>query len=425
MTVNIKISRYNAKLDIADLTFIVFFSSTVISVVLSKVFGFMHISRFATPFFLWGLTFLFVLCLIKYSLKRWLNSVVLYFGIVLLFLVSYIITPELAEWYSNSSWGLAYRVFRIDRGLYAFFAILLVREPKKILRNLKIVGFIWTPYLIWQAVQRIQLGYFIVTENDGITTSKSLYTLSYGYNAVFIGLIFFMIYKKNKNKIYLALGWMLCCLAITFGSRGSLIVLGCYFLIWELLKLRTDLSKQRIIRTFLLICLVVIVVPFYDYIIAALGSVLESIGIQSRTLQSLLSSAISDTNGREKIWGAAIEQINRYFPLGAGAFGDRLSAGKVLAWGYCHSIILEMLASFGLVGAIVLCVMVNKSIKIIVSDMDYELVNLFVLFFSCSIKLLISDSFWYNAHFWGALALAYLYKMRTKELQQQECSENA
>ena len=104
-------------------------------------------------------------------------------------------------------------------------------------------------------------------------------------------------------------------------------------------------------------------------------------GIHSDTITSLLNNSISDANGRDRLWAAVSEQIKNTFPLGKGAFGDRLAAGKIFSWGYSHNIFFEMIASFGVIGVIALLVLLVQSGRILITNEYEEWSPIFTIFF--------------------------------------------
>ena len=393
------------KIQLADYAFITYFSATALIALLSRILSIVGASFLARPTVLILIGVFLVLSFISVPSRRWKDCVTLYVGIAIVFLLSYLLTPELSEWYTNPNWGLAYRVFRIDRGIYAYLLIKIVEDPKRILKNLHISAIVWGLYLLLQTYQRVRLGYFITTENDGVTQAFSSDNLAYGYNCTFVALIFFARYRSSKSKGALVAGFVFSLLSVLYGSRGCLLVLGAYFIVVQYFKLREERSFKKIAFAVLLVVLIATAYFFFDAIILVVSNIVSHFGIQSTNIAKLLNNSISEANGRDRLWAAVGSQIKETFPLGKGAFGDRLAAGRVFAWGYSHNIFLEMTASFGIVGVIILIVLIIQSIRILVSKENGYYTELFAIFFCCCMKLIVSDSFWYSSFFWGAIAI--------------------
>lgn len=401
--IRISIGRLD-RAQFADYAFVAFFTAQILTAVFSRVLGILGMKN---PIVIVQilLIMLVVLAMISVPLDRWKTSIGLYIVISGIFLISYFITPELGSWYSNENWGLAYRVFRIDRGIYAFLFIKLVEDPKRIRKDLNLVAIIWGLYLLMQTFQRIRLGHFVAAGNDGVTQAISDDNMAYGYNCAFVALVFFADYRVGRRKAFLAAGLLFSLLSVVYGSRGSLLVLGAYFIVVQWFNFKKKTPARKALNIVLFIAIIGFIFFYYDLVILLISNIVGRFGIQSTNLTKLLDASISQLNGRDRLWAAVSAQIRETFPFGKGAFGDRLSAGLVFAWGYSHNIFLEMIASFGLIGVLVLAVLIIQSCRILIPRKSGEYTDLFAVFFCCSMKLLVSDSFWYSLYFWGALAL--------------------
>lgn len=405
-------------LKLVDYAFIFYFTAQILNVILSRVFSLLGIGSYVSAFHQAFIIIFIVLAMLSTDTRKW-RCLALYIFILLVFLISYILTPELGVWYTNENWGLAYRVFRIDRGIYAYLVIKLVEDPKRLMRNLNIVAILMSLYLLAQTYERIRRGYFIATANDGVTQATSADNMAYGYNCAFVALIFFAQYRNNKKKIFLIAGFLFSLLSVLYGSRGCLITLGAYFIITQYFNLQKERSVKKVILVLSFVIVIALLYLFYDALILLISNITAHFGIHSSTITSLLNNSISDANGRDRIWAAVFEQVKDTFPLGKGAFGDRLAAGKIFLWGYSHNICLEMIASFGVIGVIVLLILIVQSGRILITNKNEEWRNLFSIFFCCCMKLLVSDSFWYSSFFWGALAVgscALRYNKQRKQL---------
>ncbi len=402
--------------NIADAAFIMFFSFGVFSASISKLLSFIGIG--GTTIALVLLMMVVSLALL-YSVRFGLTDcLILYLGILMLFLISIPINPGVIKWYLNPNWGVAYRVFRPDRAIFAYLIIRLVSQKKVVERDLLIVGYINALYIMYQGLGRISLGYWEVKANDGITMLQTPYNMAYGYNAAFVSIIMFALINKNNKKWNLTIGLITAILSIIFGSRGSLIIFAAFIGIQFFLIIKEARSKLSIF-VFLLGVLVLCVVYFqYSSIITFITGMASRYGIASRNLEKLQSvSSLTASSSRDMIAELSVQGIKESFPFGKGAYGDRTSVGTVYAWGYSHNIVLEMISSFGVLGIVILLGLIIITIKIIFGSTDKTWRNIYIVFFCNSLKLLVSDSFWFLPYFWAMLAVIRCLKRDKMTLQ--------
>lgn len=400
---------------LAEAAFILYFSFSAFTTIFTKIFAFLGIGGTRV-----GLVLLVVLVLtalpfgLRYGLR---DCLILYICILFVFAISIPINPNVLEWYRDPNWGLVYRVFRPDRAIYAYLIVRLVSKKELLERDLKIVGYINFIYILHLGLGRITLGYWEILANDGITMVKSSYNMAYGYNAAFVALIMFVFLHKNNKAVHLALGIISAILSIIFGSRGVLLVFAAYVVILFCLKLKEEYSTKKLITLILAIIAFAVIYINYTSIITGVAFLAQRLGIESRNIMKLLSvSDFTTGSGRDEIAKLSIEGIKKSFPFGNGAYGDRTSVGTIFAWGYSHNIALEMLASFGVFGIIILLWIIIVSLKIIFGESDKSWRNLFILFFCNSLKLLVSDSFWYLSFFWAMLAIISCIRREKKRI---------
>lgn len=123
------------------------------------------------------------------------------------------------------------------------------------------------------------------------------------------------------------------------GCRGALLgaVISPLMYIFFFGKLDKNIKYRM---TILLVALLLIVLFFYDPILQAVSSKLTSIGLNSRTLEKLLNSSITDDSGRGKILQNAMSHVGL---LGHGLWGDRV----LLDGNYPHNVMAEILIDYG------------------------------------------------------------------------------
>ena len=397
---------------ISDTVFVVYFSFPLFQRILGKCFSFSGLNGESISLFL--LALLFCTVVLTAPSERWLKSLLLYLAIILVFLISYIYNPSVGSWYTNPNWGIWKRVFRIDRGIYAFLVVSLVPDEEHLKRDLQICGFLTLALLLWMLAGRLRAGYWMMLRNDGLTMVRSPYNMDFGYRCIFTGMIFILFKDERYKKLYTLIGYSLFLSAVIYGSRGSLLLLIAFFGIWLLRRMKTGFSSGMILFFFALFVAGIIFLVFNRSGLAWMQNLLRSLNLSSRTLNLLLKGKLNDSFAREKIWAVAQQMIRDKFPLGYGAYGDRTVIGALYAWGYSHNIVLEFVASFGILGILLFIAIIYTSLRIILNHKKEVWRSCFILFFICSLKLLISDSFWFNPYFWAAAAIVSVYDRRSR-----------
>ncbi len=170
------------------------------------------------------------------------------------------------------------------------------------------------------------------------------------------------------------------------GCRGAVLGLVISPLLYIFFFGKVDRNiKYR--TTILLVALLFIVLFFYDSILQAVSSKLTDIGIESRNLEKLLSSSITDDSGRENILRKTMSNVGL---LGHGLWGAQV----ILNGKYPHNIVAEILVDYGWVLGIgilgrIAYVLLNGFIK---AD-KFKSVVLCALLSSGIVRLLLSGSF--------------------------------
>lgn len=402
-----------------DLAFVLFFSEAAIRAFVSTILNYVGMSFFRNIVILGIhiLTAIFIVIGIFTTNKgKSRDGIVLYLIIALTFFVSYLINPGVASWYTDDVYGLSQTVFVMNGGVLAYIIIRLQISKERIFSNLKMCNVLWILYLFYLTMSRIQLGYWETTSVTGLAV-HSAYHMSYGYNCAFICTLNYILWKKERRAIYIPFTIVFFTTSIMFGSRGVILV----YMLFVAAQVWTSLQKSKSWKKLLLITFVVItallIFTFYSQILYAVQAALHSLGIESRTLNSLLMGEFTEANGRDRIWQIVSEMIKNKFPLGYGAYGDRPIVGQYYGWGYSHNIFLELTVSFGFVGVIISAFLVFSSVRLIINTKDQDWNMLFVLFFVNCGQLLISNSFWYLSYFWAAIAIGTSY---SKELKKNE-----
>lgn len=391
--------------NIIDIAFILFFCSSFLNRIFAFILSRIGLSGMAIYITCICIYLPIILIWIKVKKIKNYDFFILLIGIICFIAITYLIHPEYEFWYKRNYYGIWDYVLRPDNGIYAYLFIRLVNDPKRILKNLKICGWIMYLYYAYQLAGALSVGYWIVTNANGIPEQLS-YDLSFGYNVLFFTIVF-MYYALDKRNISDITGSLIGIVMILLGgSRGPFMCIVIFIILFVLMKLRESNSfNKRIVGILLIALCAAIIAIFYENIILLISSVFETLGVSSRTLQMLLSGSISDDNGRQEIWNAAIQMI-RDNPFGYGALGTRHVIYYLHDVGHCHQVFLEILVDFGVIagGIIILFCLVN-SLKILFLKRNEKWSWVFLIFFSRACQLILSGTYWHVFSFWACLGI--------------------
>lgn len=456
-----------ANFTIRDLALIMFFSAPQFDNLFTKLLG----SSAGKSVLLVAFFVVYILAIydeIKYDNGKGIAKFLYIFLFTqIIFIISYVINPDLLTWFTHQNWGLQVRFYPLTSGFYALLVILLVREPERILDDLKVVVLIRFAHGLLEYLNFVRRGGWLLVQNDGITEKLYDYNMGFGYSMTFIALVCCIIFCLKKDWIFFFIGFVATSLSILYGSRGVIIVYAVfvflYFLQLEkenkiralhysfqvsilllgflifyfkgihltlfltilistgLFSVEYYVLRKKTYKDILLIsqifCLGIIATLLTGYFMLDYGGM--STGF--RNVDKLLSFSFMKANGRDSIWLSSFQGIKSLFPFGGGAFGDRLYVDSRFQWGYSHNIFLEMTLSFGIIGLLFTTFVFLKAINNFLNkkfDVNYRFILL--VFISMCTKLLISDSFWYSMEFWGLVSLLIVgryYQLDKREIR--------
>ena len=225
------------------------------------------------------------------------------------------------------------------------------------------------------------------------------YDMSLGYHCLFPTLILLWDYVQNRKIITLISILVLFTSILLFGSRGpllSLTLFGTFFFVRFLIhnnKYWQVVFVMILIFTFLLL---------YKQIVVALGDLVSSFGLYSRTLTMLSSSDTVNMTGREEIYDTLISIIQND-PLTIRGINAEWSLFGI----YAHNIILELLYQLGFIlGGIALIYIFWRAFQtLLFNKLDSKRIFCIVLIFSSLPPLFFSGSFWASQMFWMWMAV--------------------
>ena len=334
--------------------------------------------------------------------------VCVYSIVALFFIITLSAHPEYEYWYNRELYGVAYTIFRPDNG--ALWAVLMVEmcgSYERLFKNLKYAAAIIFIHNLYLAYSAEAVGYWTFFSESGEVARRN-YDLDFGYNMAFVSIVALITAIREKKPGFWAA--VCCCvvLDLRFGSRGSLL---CIAVAVVLLTVFSDGSiKKKLFTTSLLVVVTVFLLTNIEAVLLSAADILHNtLGINSRTVTSLLQGDLFDDNGRDGIYTIAQNAL-RLNPNGYGAYGDRAIIGPFYYWGYSHSIIYEMALNFGVIGAAIILVgLCALTIYCLFKSRNSYFRSATILSISMCMRLVVSDTFWGNSYFWMLVGILLLY----------------
>ena len=407
--VKLRIPRWQADELIAAFIFISYFCSDIFKSVITRLFG----RGVFDPLFNILFISLIILFLATKKRDRLLAPLICYLIITVLFVATILIHPDYKDWYFERSYGIQIQFFRATGGIWAFLAVYLIADKEKLHQLLRICCLLLFVFLCFRFMTARARGYWVVYDAN-YNRIKLSYDLGFGYSMLFTVVFFAAEAYLHRKKLYyipFAIGSVII---LVSGSRGAIIWAVAVFIFMMPYRWGSMSRKERRRSLLLVILLVPLLWLFYlnyEELSQGLVRFLARHGISSRSLNALLSGEFSEANGRDTIYKITIERIKEGGWLGNGVFGERTAVGQKFRWGYAHNIVLEVYAAFGYLGGtiVMLALIVSIISTAIRSKTPIEQV-IFITFFGTSMKLLLSDSFWFNSSFWALLAIMVMWR---------------
>lgn len=295
----------------------------------------------------------------------------------------------------------------------------LVKNPKNIIRDLKIFALVEFLYLVVVELLPVLIrGYWIDIGPNGNLIHLT-YSLSFGYAMVLPNIMFIYLAVKNSSKLYYALSFIAGYIIMTQGNRGSFLLVIGFILLYgiSIAKEKKSAKEKTLVLISTLTIAVTIVIFFiiiYPNLVSLYNNIMHSNVEVSRNVKKVSEGALLESNGRKDIWLASLNAGLKNPIFGHGFFGDRPYIVNLHYAGYSHNIFLELFASFGIFGILASLFLVVASIRMIFFCKDREWRELFIILFIPTCQLLLSLSLWYVWVFWATLAVLYKYRSTTK-----------
>ena len=338
-----------------------------------------------------------------------IGFVSVYLSIAAFFWVTLQIHPDYLYWYNREIFGIGYTIFRPDHGaLWIVLFIELAKSPQDIWSGVKVSAAILFFYSLFRAYIAMGQGYWTYIGPSGIESQRS-YDLDFGYTMMFVAVVSLIALIKEKRRFCVVIVIACVLLDLRFGSRGSFLCIAAFLVAVVLLEVK---SVRTRVWTSILILTVAVVFLFFgnDIILATADFCRTTLGIDSRTINSLLTGDALDDNGRSEIYSLLDSFLYVEF-FGFGAYGDRPIIGPQFYWGYSHSLFYEFAINFGVLPAMAILFAISvATIRRIMNSENEYYTYLIVVALCMSMRLIISDTFWGNTFFWMLIALLLFRK---------------
>lgn len=200
---------------------------------------------------------------------------------------------------------------------------------------------------------------------------------------------------------------------IVYGHRGALLVTMIMIIVFFLKY--ANIEKKLFISVTGVVALIMLIM-FKEQIVSFVISLMRSFGLESRTLEKLVTGDITNDSERNIIWSLAISGIFDNVPFGKGIGADRLWLGSRFRQAtYAHNFILELCLDYGIVIGLIVVGWIFKLVyDCLVNIQDEDWYRLIVPFLVPSVlTLLTSASIYQYWLFWLAMGFYYCYFGRT------------
>lgn len=283
----------------------------------------------------------FVKGVLSIAKKIKVDVLIIYFTFALAWLLTILLFPQNEKW-MFTNWGDI-----LGNPVYVFYVFSLG-------------GYMFARYITDYQVLDKYLYYFSV---GVIIISFIAYAISYAnksqmqymtfsYNML-LHVAFVIIRAVEKRNIFdIMLGIVGTILIFIAGARGPLVCLGATVIIYIILG-KTE-KKKKVVRVLILAGLFATAVIFFDDIIGIIIKTTREMGLNSRTLETILQGQFFNDSGRGIIQRNIMDSFS---VTGMGLYGDRALAGT-----YAHNLFIELSAQWGIAlgtiifGAILICV---------------------------------------------------------------------
>lgn len=397
------IQKWNAK-NYAELSVVLYFSLSFWRAAFGKTLSFVGLDEYG----LLCATILAYIPLIVACVKAprkyiKLDAILLFAVVIIFFLVSYLLHPENKDWFVREDYGAWDHVLWLSNGLYAYMFVRLIDKPEDYFRLIKVAAVLMYVYFFYEIFLAMERGYWEGVAGQNAEAPLS-YGLSYGYNVLFFALPFLYDVIKKHKPADMVMAFIGIKMVLDYGARGSMFCLIGFLGIVLITHILETKEFKKILLTYIIgLVFFAVCSTVWDMVTTAIGESVSGMG-DSRFMAMAGSGKLLVSNGRFKIWDAAINMIHEN-PWGYGALGSRPVISKIIIAGYPHNLFLDLWIEFGVIIGSIIAIIFAAASVVILFRKNETWRPAFICAFSSSCALFISLTFWAYRPFWVTLAI--------------------
>lgn len=226
-----------------------------------------------------------------------------------------------------------------------------------------------------------------------INNGAAEYNMTFG-NYIMLPILFHINEWLRKKKIWLLVFLLFeIVIVIIYGNRGvllSLFVFVIYKFAWD-----NDSRTKKAIAIVILILIVYVLFINSQIIVSAMLSILDTLGLRSRTLEMIIAGSIEDSSGRDDVWRASFKMIEERPLFGWGLGGEYYELynaeqdikGDAPNGSYTpHNGLIQNFVNFGLLGGLIANIIVSLPLFNLRKYKSVSTNNLIQIFF-CAVAI--------------------------------------
>lgn len=212
----------------------------------------------------------------------------------------------------------------------------------------------------------------------------------------------------KKQNIASLIWFFIDVLLVFMGGRQSIIIVLVGSALLYYINIEEN-KKRNMLNLCSFVVFVTIIYSFSGFLINILSGTLSLLGINSRTLNMLVSGELISFSTRNEIFDISIAVIkNNKFQI-SGLFSDRYYIREYYSWmAYPHNILLEIFIDFGIIlGTVIIILIIALIIRTLsgASKSKKELVCFLIVL--SLIRLLVSSSFMIEGMFYLLIGIMF------------------
>lgn len=343
-----------------------------------------------------------------------------YVSLLICMMVTLIVHPENANSMFDAEWtGNIYPIlFDPVAPVVAILIVTIVPQPALLLHGLRYAAYLTYAGNIVRLGQATVTGSWSTRGAAGQEIELS-YNLGFGYSVLFtIVVLLYFAYSGHRPLLHglaivAGLGMIL-----TNGSRapfGIALAAIAIFSIYFGRRLFFS-SPARVILLVLFLAALTAIVTNLERLLLGVQSTMESMGMESRTLDRLALGTLSEDTARDELGEMSEQMIAEGGPWGHGLYGDREHIRSIFRWGYPHNIVDELVIQFGYVGGpLLIAAAVIFVIAAFIKSRGTIYNSLIVLFVPLTFQLWVSLSYLMSIWLWALFGACWLALTRSDD----------